>query len=103
MSTRRIALAVALVLALTIRLAAQPRTDVVTLANGDRITGEVIRLERGRLEFKTDDAGTIYLEWDKLAHVESVRQFEVSTTDDRRFVGRVSSCNRCRPALLRLG
>jgi hypothetical protein len=87
MSTRRIALAVALVLTLTIRLAAQPRTDIVTLANADRITGEVIRLERGRLEFKTDDAGTIYFEWDKLAHVESVRQFEVSTTDDRRFVG----------------
>ena len=42
------------------------RTDVVTLANGDRITGEVVRLERGRLEFKTDDAGTLYLEWDKL-------------------------------------
>ena len=44
----------------------QGRTDVVTLANGDRITGEVVRLERGRLEFKTDDAGTLYLEWDKL-------------------------------------
>ena len=46
---------------------AQGRTDVVTLANGDRITGEVVRLDRGRLEFKTDDAGTLYLEWDKLA------------------------------------
>ena len=27
--------------------AAQARTDVVTLANGDRITGEVVRLDRG--------------------------------------------------------
>jgi hypothetical protein len=44
-------------------LHAQPRTDVVTLANGDRITGEVKRLDRGQVEFKTDDGGTIYFEW----------------------------------------
>jgi hypothetical protein len=41
---------------------AQPKTDVVRLLNGDRITGEVIALERGRLQLKTDDAGTIYIE-----------------------------------------
>src|SRR5262247_3381586 len=67
--------------------AAQGRTDVVTLANGDRITGEVVALERGRLEFKTDDAGTLYLEWDKLASVVATRQVEVVTTDGRRFLG----------------
>ena len=66
---------------------AQGRTDVVTLANGDRITGEVIALERGRLEFKTDDAGTLYLEWDKLASVVAARQVEVVATDGRRFLG----------------
>ena len=85
--TRRIRLAAALVLVLTTPLLAQPRTDVVTLANGDRITGEVIRLERGQLEFKTDDAGTIYVEWDKIVHLEAVRQFEVVTTDGSRFLG----------------
>lgn len=66
---------------------AQGRTDVVTLRNGDRITGEVIRLERGRLEFKTDDAGTLYLEWDKLSSVLATRLVEVLTTDGRRFLG----------------
>jgi Protein of unknown function, DUF481 len=87
--TRRVRAGVVLVWSLlgATNAAGQPRTDVTTLANGDRITGEIIRLERGRLEFKTDDAGTIYFEWDKLTHVESVRQFEVSTTDDRRFLG----------------
>ncbi len=44
----------ALILSVTASAHAQRRTDVVTLANGDRITGEVGRLERGRLEFKTD-------------------------------------------------
>ena len=59
----------------------------MTLANRDHITGEVKRLERGRLTLSTDDGGTIYFEWDNVAHVESVNQFEVATTDDRRFFG----------------
>jgi hypothetical protein len=79
---------IALALALgTTTLFAQGRTDVVSLANGDRITGEVVRLERGRLEFDTDDAGTLYLEWDNLATVTSTRLIEVITTDGRQFLG----------------
>ena len=80
-------LVIAVTLALGGSVFAQGRTDVVTLSNGDRLTGEVIRLERGRLEFKTDDAGTLYLEWDKLGSLVAARQFEVGTTDGRRFLG----------------
>ena len=63
------------------------RTDIVTLNNGDRITGEVSSLDRGRLEYKTDDQGTLYIEWDKVATVTAAGQFEVGTSDGRRFVG----------------
>jgi uncharacterized protein DUF481 len=73
---------------------AQGKTDVVTLANGDRITGEVVRLERGRLEFKTDDAGTLYLEWDKLSSLVATRVVEVLTTDGRRFLGTLGAAAR---------
>jgi hypothetical protein len=66
---------------------AQGKTDVVTLRNGDHITGEVVRLDRGRLEFSTDDEGTLYLEWDKVRSVVAMRQVEVVTTDGRRFLG----------------
>jgi hypothetical protein len=76
-----------LLVATDIPFYAQGKTDVVILANGDRITGEVERLERGRLEFSTDDAGTLYLEWDKLVSVVASRQFEVVTADGRRFLG----------------
>jgi hypothetical protein len=79
--------AIALTLAVSGVAVAQGRTDIVYLANGDRITGEVSRLERGRLEFKTDDAGTLYLEWDNLVSVMTVRFVEVMTTDGRRFLG----------------
>ena len=85
---RLASLAVILVVAGTAPAAGQGRTDVVTLANGDRITGEVSRLERGRLEFETDDAGTLYLEWDKLRSVvATLRLVEVVTGDGRRFLG----------------
>ena len=78
-----------LVLALLVpgTAASQPKTDIVTLGNGDRITGEVKGLDRGRLEFTTDDAGTLYLEWDKLVSVVSKVRLEVVTHDGRRFLG----------------
>ena len=53
---------------------AQPKTDIVTLANGDRITGEVPALNRGRLEFKSDDEGTIHFEWDTIATVVALTE-----------------------------
>ena len=65
----------------------QPRTDVVTLLNGDHVTGEILHLERGRLDFKTDDAGTIAFEWDNIASLASTRQFEIATSDERRMLG----------------
>jgi hypothetical protein len=83
-------LAAALARGVAGRADARPRTDVVTLANGDRVTGEVIRLERGRLEFKTDDIGTIYVEWDKVAGLEAPWQFEVGTTDGSRYLGTIA-------------
>jgi hypothetical protein len=71
---------------------AQGKTDVATLSNGDRITGEVQRLERGRLEFDTDDAGTLFLEWEKLLRlVATSRVFEVVTGDGVRFVGTLTA------------
>ena len=87
----KIALAAGFLILSAAPLAAQGRTDVITLANGDRVTGEVERLDRGRIEFKTDDIGTIYFEWDKVATVTSSSRFEVITTDGRRFLGTLAA------------
>jgi hypothetical protein len=64
--SRRVAVLLILPLSLTGPVYAQVKTDVVRLVNGDAITGEVSDLGRGRLEYKTDDAGTIYIEWDRV-------------------------------------
>jgi hypothetical protein len=71
--------------------ASAQKTDIVTLANGDRTTGEVSMLSRGQLEYKTDDQGTLYIEWDKVATVTSTHQFEIGTSDGQRFVGSLRS------------
>jgi hypothetical protein len=67
------------------------KTDVVTLASGDRITGEVSHLDRGRLTYKTDDAGTIYIEWDKIVSLQAKGQFEIWTVDGRLLFGSLAS------------
>ncbi len=63
------------------------KTDLVTLANGDRITGEVKAIEQGRLVFSTDDLGTVRIEWDKVAQLVSRRTHEVELVDGTRHFG----------------
>jgi hypothetical protein len=82
----RLALIVILVLAPSFVLGAD-RTDVVVLKNGDRITGEVKNLSGGRLELKTDKAGTIEVKWDAVAQLTSTRFFEVILDDSHRVYG----------------
>jgi hypothetical protein len=67
------------------------RTDVVILRNGDRITGEIKKLQAGRLEYKTDDMDRVYIEWEKIHHVTSVNRFEII---DVRGIRRYGSIGR---------
>jgi len=83
----RAALALTWLLVVSGTAHAQPKADIVRLANGDRITGEVKNLNRGQLELSTDDVGTLYFEWDKIVSLSAVGQFDVTTTDGRRFLG----------------
>lgn len=69
-------------------LHAAPKTDLVILVNGDRITGEVKELERGILSYSTDFIGTIRIEWEKVAQLQSGQLFEVELTDGSKMYGR---------------
>lgn len=66
------------------------KTDVVVLNNGDRITGEIKALERGRLRYSTDAMGTIYIEWDDIDTVSSGLFFRAELADGQRFYGSLS-------------
>ena len=68
---------------------AAPKTDIIVFLNGDRLTGEIKGLEKGRLELSTDSAGTVNIEWDKIASVETTQYLDVETTNGSRFFGKV--------------
>jgi hypothetical protein len=60
---------------------------VLILNNGDKITGEIKKLDRGKLEYRTDDAGRIYFEWIKIARISSKNEFHIEMEDGKRFIG----------------
>jgi len=68
---------------------AAPKTDVVVLVNGDRITGEVKGLEYNQLKLSTSHMGTIYIEWDKVASLKSDQYLLLERTDGTRFYGQL--------------
>jgi uncharacterized protein DUF481 len=63
------------------------KTDIVTLENGDRLTGEIIALRNGLLEFSTDTMGTVQIEWDGVAGLESRFVHEVDLESGARYFG----------------
>src|SRR5262249_61371886 len=63
------------------------KTDVVVLRNGDTLTGEVKEVDRGRLTFKTDDMGTLAIEWDKVRRVTAGATFEIEDLDGHQYFG----------------
>ena len=68
---------------------ARDKTDIIWLANGDRFTGEIKQLLHGKLQLKTDSAGTLSIEWDDIARIESNFQFQFERTDGTRITGRI--------------
>ena len=66
---------------------AAEKTDVVTMNNGDRVTGEIKALFRGRLEFKTDHMGTLFIDWEDIQEIVSNTGHSVELTNGQRFYG----------------
>jgi len=84
----RLLLALALALPPVATLAA-PKTDVVVFRNGDRLTGEIKGMEKGKLELSTDSAGTVSIEWDKVASVTTGQYLHVETGTGAHYFGKV--------------
>jgi hypothetical protein len=93
----------AALLVLSAAVDAAPKTDILVFRNGDRLTGEVKGLERGQLSFNTDATGTISVEWDKVASVQSDQYLEVELLDGRRHFGRASQAQPEGKLKLRVG
>jgi hypothetical protein len=74
-----------LFLALTPMCSARDRKDVIQFANGDRITCEIVKLEKGYVYIKLDYAdGTVAIDWSKIARVDSQQSFVVADKAGKR-------------------
>jgi hypothetical protein len=70
------------------------KTDVLVLQNGDRITGEIKGLSRGKLDYNTDDAGRPSIEWVKVRRLTSSHYFEVEIASGTKYFGRLAAVDR---------
>lgn len=69
---------------------AHAKTDVVTVENGDQLTGAIDAMSAGKLSLNTDYAGTIQIKWRDVHHIESRYLYEVRLEDGERVYGRFS-------------
>jgi Protein of unknown function, DUF481 len=66
---------------------ARPKTDVVFLDNGDRVTCEIKKLERGKLTIKTDASGTVTLKWTHVRGLQTEYPFQLELQSGARYFG----------------
>jgi hypothetical protein len=73
---------------LSLPLLARPRTDVIVMTNGDRLTCEIRGLQGGLLSVKLEYVdGTISVDWARVARVESSQPFVVETENGTTYTG----------------
>ena len=69
-------------------VAAHTKTDVITVENGDTITGAIDSMSAGKLALNTDYAGTIKIKWREVEQIDSRYVYEVRLDDGERLYGR---------------
>ena len=68
-------------------LLARDKTDVIYFTNGDVIHCEIKKLERGKLTVKSIGFGTISIEWDKIAQLESTHPYQLELQSGIKYLG----------------
>lgn len=65
--------------------------DQVTLKNGDRLTGSVVKFDGKTLTFKSEYAGPVSLPWDAVTTLTSTSPLHIGLQDGQTVVGAVSA------------
>jgi hypothetical protein len=93
--TNRIPALVALALMVCVGTpAARPKSDVVVVRNGDRVTCEVKSLSMGMVTASTDAMGTVYIKWEDVIAVHSSFMFRVETSAGQLLFGSLEETER---------
>lgn len=67
--------------------------DQITLTNGDRVTGAILRSDTKTLVLKTDTAGDLSFKWDSIAGISAPGPLYVGLNDNQTVVGAVETVN----------
>src|SRR6516164_2283648 len=65
--------------------------DQISMKNGDRLTGSVIKSDGKDLVLKSDLAGQVTIPWDAVTAVNSTEQLHVGLKDGQVVVGTVTT------------
>ena len=67
------------------------KTDLITVVNGDQITGAVNAMTAGKLSVSTSYAGTVNIKWREIKQIESRYLYEIRLDDGERIYGRFTT------------
>lgn len=65
------------------------KTDVVTLINGNAITGEIKVLDFGALRYSTDSMGTVNIDWEDIVGITSDQNLQIELTNGTKYFGKL--------------
>ena len=71
--------------------AAAARADQVSLKNGDRLTGTIIKSDEKALLIKTEFAGEVTVKWEAISAIESDHPLHLALKDGQTIVGAVKT------------
>ena len=75
-------------------VASADKSDIILFKNGDRLTGELKTLDRGKISFDTSATGVIKIEWDDIEQLYSSTTFEVALENGSRLYGSLAETTR---------
>src|SRR5271154_1448152 len=78
-------------LALFLSFASVLLADQVTLKNGDRLTGSIVKYDGKNLIFKSEFAGQVTIPWDAVTAITSSDPLNVGLKDGQMVVGVVTT------------
>src|SRR5215472_18429608 len=70
---------------------ARDKSDVVTLRNGDRLSGDIHSLEFGILTLSTDNMSTLSIEWPAVRSITSKFEFAIERRDGTKYHGVIAT------------
>ena len=88
---RRLAILISLVTAFYLLVAAGALADQVSLKNGDRLSGTIVKSDGKTLILHTDYAGDLSLKWDAVAGIQSSEDLRVQLPGGKTVSGPVTT------------